>query len=119
MPYPVTLKQNTEFNRAYCRGKVKASPAMVTYVLKNRGLGCRIGITTSKKLGSAVERNRCRRIIRAAFSSIYPQCSGNYDIVFVARFKTKKLKSSDLIPIMQKHLTDLGVIRGSAGADNQ
>lgn len=53
MPYPVTLKQNTEFNRAYCRGKVKASPAMVTYVLKNRGLGCRIGITTSKS--SAVQ----------------------------------------------------------------
>ena len=115
----VTLKQNTEFHRAYGRGKVRTSPVLVTYVVKNRGLGCRIGITAAKKLGSAVERNRCRRIIRAAFSSIYPQCSGNYDIVFVARFKTKKLKSSDLIPIMQKHLTDLGVIRGSAGADNQ
>ena len=113
----VTLKQNTEFHRAYGRGKVKTSPMLVTYVVKIRGLGCRIGITAAKKLGSAVERNRCRRIIRAAFSSIYPNCEGNYDIVFVARFKTKKLKSSDLIPVMQSHLTDLGVIRGSAGAD--
>lgn len=117
MQKPVTLKQNTEFHRAYGRGKVKASPSIVTYVVKNRGQGVRMGITAAKKLGSAVERNRCRRIIRAAFSSIYPQCSGNYDIVFVARFKTKKLKSSDLEPVMRSHLTELGVVSGSVGAE--
>ncbi len=114
----VTLKQNTEFHRAYARGKAKISPMLVTYVVKNRGQGCRIGITAAKKLGSAVERNRCRRIIRAAFSSISPLCSGNYDIVFVARFKTKKKKSSDLIPVMRQHLTELGVIKDCAGANS-
>ena len=117
MQRAATLKQNTEFHRAYGRGKVKASPALVTYVVKNRGQGIRIGITAAKKLGSAVERNRCRRIIRAAFSSIYPECSGNYDIVFVARFKTKKLKSSALEPVMRQHLTELGVVKDGAGAD--
>ncbi len=117
MQKPVTLKQNTEFHRAYGRGKVKASPSIVTYVVKNRGQGIRMGITAAKKLGSAVERNRCRRIIRAAFSSIYPQCSGNYDIVFVARFRTKKLRSSDLEPVMRSHLTELGVVSDSVGAD--
>lgn len=117
MQKALTLKQNTEFHRAYGRGKVKASPALVTYVVKNRGQGVRIGITAAKKLGSAVERNRCRRIIRAAFSSIYPQCSGNFDIVFVARFKTKKLKSSDLMPVMHQHLTELGVVKDGAGVD--
>ena len=117
MQKALTLKQNTEFHRAYGRGKVKASPAIVTYVVKNRGQGVRIGITAAKKLGSAVERNRCRRIIRAAFSSIYPECSGNFDIVFVARFKTKKLKSSDIKPVMLNHLTELGVVKAEAGAD--
>ena len=117
MSRAVTLKQNTEFHRAYGRGKVMTSPFLVTYVVKNRGLGCRIGITAAKKLGSAVERNRCRRIIRAAFSSIYPECSGNYDIVFVARFRTKKLKSNDLEPVMRQHLTELGVVKDGAGAD--
>lgn len=117
MQKALTLKQNTEFHRAYGRGKVKASPMLVTYAVKNRGQGVRLGITAAKKLGSAVERNRCRRIIRAAFSSIYPQCSGNFDIVFVARFKTKKLKSSDLVPVMRQHLTELGVVKDGAGAD--
>lgn len=105
-----TLKQNVEFNHAYNRGKVRTSPVLVTYAVKSRGKGCRIGITASKKLGSAVERNRCRRIIKAAFSSVLPQCSGNWDIVFVARFKTKKAKSSELVPVMVKHLTETGVI---------
>ncbi len=109
----VTLKQNVEFNHAYNRGKVKISPLLVTYAVKSRGKGCRIGITAGKKLGNAVERNRCRRIIKAAFSSVFPECSGNWDIVFVARFKTKKAKSSDLIPVMVKHLTEAGVITGS------
>ena len=113
----VTLKQNTEFHRAYGRGKVRTAPGLVTYVVKNRGLGCRIGITAAKKLGCAVERNRCRRIIRAAFSSISPECSGNWDIVFVARFKTKKAKSTDLVPIMRAHLTELGIVRNRAEAD--
>ena len=117
MQKALTLKQNTEFHRAYGRGKVRTSPVLVTYAVKNRGQGVRLGITAAKKLGSAVERNRCRRIIRAAFSSIYPDCSGNYDIVFVARFKTKKLKSSDLEPVMRKHLTELGVVKDGAGAD--
>lgn len=112
----VTLKQNTEFHRAYGRGKVKTSPGLVTYVVKNRGQGCRVGITTAKKLGSAVERNRCRRIIRAAFSSLHTECSGNWDIVFVARFKTKKLKSCDLAPIMHSQLKELGVITARDGS---
>ena len=59
----VTLKQNVEFNHAYNRGKVRISPALVTYAVKSRGKGCRVGVTAGKKLGSAVERNRCRRII--------------------------------------------------------
>ena len=117
MQKALTLKQNTEFHRAYGRGKVRTSPVLVTYAVKNRGQGVRLGITAAKKLGSAVERNRCRRIIRAAFSSIYPDCSGNYDIVFVARFKTKKLRSNVLEPVMRQHLTELGVVKDGAGAD--
>lgn len=112
----VTLKQNSEFHRAYGRGKVKTSPVLVTYAVKNRGMGCRIGITVAKKIGSAVERNRCRRIIRAAFSSISADCSGNWDIVFVARFKTKKVKSTDLVPVMLSHLQELGIVKTGAEA---
>lgn len=105
------LKQNSDFRRAYGRGKSFSDPALVTYVLKNNRAGiCRMGITTSKKIGNAVERNRSRRIIRAAFRELAPQVKCGCDIVFVARSKTKFLKSTDIAVIMKKHLSKLGVI---------
>ncbi len=70
-----------------------------------------MGITTSKKIGNAVERNRCRRIIRAAFYEVSPLISGGYDFVFVARTKTIKLKSTDIKRIMLQHLKKAGVIK--------
>mgnify|MGYP002508557070 CR=1 FL=1 len=46
------------------------SPVLVVYVLRNHKQTVRIGITTSKKIGNAVLRNRSRRVIREAFMSI-------------------------------------------------
>lgn len=70
-----------------------------------------MGITTSKKIGNAVERNRSRRVIRAAFRDNLPLIKGGYDIVFVARSRTKHLKSTDVSTIMRKHLSKAGVIK--------
>lgn len=86
--------------------------------MKNRAGICRIGITTSKKLGGAVERNRCRRIIKEAYRHLAPLCSGGWDIIFVARTRTLRKKSTDIEVIMHGVLTELGVIRQSA-APNQ
>ncbi len=72
---------------------------------------CRIGITVSKKIGNAVERNRCKRIIRAAYRQVLPQINGNFDFVFVARSKTKYLKSTQLEPILTELLQKAGAIK--------
>ena len=106
-----TLKQNSDFHRAYGRGQSAVSPVLVTYALPNKTGSCRVGITASKKIGTAVERNRCRRIIKAAFSSLSSECAGGQDLVFVARFKTKNAKMQDVAAVMREHLVSLGVIR--------
>lgn len=105
----LTLKLNKEFKRAYGRGKSFVHPGVVTYVVKNR-LGCiRIGITTGKKLGNAVSRNRARRVITAAFRECLPHLGGGYDIVFVARVRTPSLKSGQIKAGMEAHLRSAGV----------
>ena len=108
-----TLKLNTEFHRVYARGKSIPSQAVVTYALRSRvrGSGCRVGITTSKKIGNAVERNRCRRIIMAAFSSLSAELSGDWDLVLVAMHKTKYLKAPDIEKALRQQFTALGVIK--------
>ena len=109
----LSLNENTAFQRVYHRGKSSAGPALVVYVLKNRVGICRVGITTSKKIGNAVERNRSRRIIRAACQSVFRdyELSGNYDIVFVARAKTKYLKSHKVEKSMIECMKEVGVIK--------
>ncbi len=109
----LSLNENTAFQRAYYRGKSCAKPALVVYALKNRVGICRVGITTSKKIGNAVQRNRSRRIIRAACQSVFRdyEITGNYDLVFVARGKTKYLKSTALEKVMAECLKEIGVIR--------
>ena len=106
-----TITDNCDFRRAYTRGKAYTNPALVTYVIRNRAGICRVGITASKKIGNAVQRNRARRVIRAAYLALPEGVSGGYDIVFVARTKTIGRKSTELTPVMEKHLRSAGVIR--------
>ncbi len=105
------LKLNKEFRRAYGRGKSFVHPAIVTYVFKTKLEECRIGITTSKKIGCAVERNRARRVISAAFRSCQKLEIEPCDIVFVARARIKKFKSTEIAPVIEQHLREAGVLK--------
>lgn len=105
----MALKSNTEFRTLYYRGRSRVHPALVTYVRKNRLGTPRVGITTGKKLGKAVQRNRCRRVIREAFRQQQPSVTGGWDIVFVARGRTLALKSTQIAEVMARHLQELGV----------
>ena len=79
----------------------------MTYASKSGAKGTRIGITASKKIGCAVERNRAKRVIRAAFSQLEGRINGSYDFVFVARTKVKMQK---VLEQMEQHFKALGVI---------
>lgn len=107
----LTLKENYRFQRAYKRGKSFVSPTLVTYIIKNNTNNLQIGITTSKKIGKAVQRNRCRRIIRAAFCELLPLIKSGYDIVFVARAKTPFVKSTDILNAMKNHLQQANILK--------
>lgn len=103
----VSLKLNKEFKRAYYQGKFKAHPFLVTYMIKNRKVNPRVGITTSKKIGCAVKRNRARRIIKSAYREILSEKELNfngYDLVFVARKDTVLKTSKDIKRIMKKQI---------------
>ena len=107
----VSINQNRDFQRAYAKGKSFVSPILVTYVLKSRRNAVRIGITTSRKTGNAVRRNRSRRLIREAFRSLSREVGPGYDLVFVARARTPLTKSPDVRHAMAQHLKSAGVLK--------
>ena len=86
-------------------------PALVVYVFKNKTKKNRVGITTSKKIGKAVQRNRARRVIRAAYMENCDLLQNGYDFVFVARGKTPFVKSTDLAKVMKKLLEKANVLK--------
>ncbi len=108
-----TITGNRDFQRLYRRGRSFVSPVLVTYALKNKNNNLRIGITTSKKVGKAVARSRCRRVIRAAFYNCGADMNAPYDIIFVARTRTAFVKSYEVEKYMREHLSSLGIIKAS------
>ena len=103
------LNQNRDFRRIYAKGRAFVDPALVTYVLKNKQGYVRCGITASKKIGCAVERNRARRVIREAAREVLPGVSRGVDLVFVARSRKVRLKSTDVARVLRRHLNEAGL----------
>ena len=105
----VAMCRNNDFRRAYVRGKSYVSPVVVVYVMKNRLKTVRVGITTSKKVGNAVQRNRARRVMKAAIDEHLDYNIGGYDLVFVARGMTPRLKSWQLSSVVAKLFAQAGL----------
>lgn len=100
----IKIKENRDFRRAYAKGKSLVSPYAVVYILKNRSGDTRLGITTGKKIGNAVSRNRAKRVITAAFRSLVPRIASGYDFVIVARPRILTVKSTAVAVSLSKLL---------------
>lgn len=76
------ISENHLYKKAYRSGNRKASHTLTVYVLRDKASGLlkkrnpmkmtlnRIGISASKKIGGAVQRNRAKRVIREAYRMI-------------------------------------------------
>ena len=104
-----TICKNKEFSRVYSRGKSYVHPQLVLYVAKNRVGHTRIGLTATKKVGGAVQRNRARRVMRAALCEHLSQNVGGYDIILVARTRTPYLKSTQVSRTLSRLMQKAGL----------
>ncbi len=110
MKYTV-MNENHMFRRVYRYGKSFVSPSLVCYVMKSgRDKKSQYGITSSKKIGCAVKRNRARRVIRAAYRELAPRVKTGYCLVFVARTRTAYVKSWSVKREMKEQLQKAGVL---------
>jgi ribonuclease P protein component len=60
----------------------------------------RLGVTTTRRLGNAVVRNRARRLVREAYRKHQEALPGGFDFVVVVRHKLLALKSTELEPVL-------------------
>ena len=101
MKYTVKIKENKDFVNLYKRGKYTVGKVVTIYYRKNNKGATRLGITTGKKVGNAVVRSRCRRIIRAAYQACENDFPKGWDYIIVARPGCGNVKSTDIGNFLQ------------------
>jgi ribonuclease P protein component len=105
------LKKNHEFKRLYNKGKSAASQCAVVYCRRNGSSENRLGITVSTKLGGAVQRNRIRRRLKEVYRLNEEKFSAGYDIVLVARMKSRYIGFSELEASVLSLFKNLKIIK--------
>ena len=55
------------------------------YYNSSKNKNVKIGISVSKKVGGAVQRNRARRVIREAITPFLENINKNFNIIIVAK----------------------------------
>lgn len=82
------LSRSGDFDRVYRDGRSHANRYLVLYSFP-RGEAApdqvRLGISVSRKVGGAVERNAVKRALREAFWALDHELPADYDFVLVAR----------------------------------
>lgn len=82
------LSRSGEFDRVYRDGSSQATRHLVLYSFPRRDdeqSDVRLGVSVSRKVGGAVERNRVKRTLREAFWTLSDQLPPKHDFVLVAR----------------------------------
>ena len=82
------LSRSGEFDRVYRDGSSHATRYLVLYSFPRSDeeeRGVRLGVSVSRKVGGAVERNKVKRTLREAFWELADRLPPRNDFVLVAR----------------------------------
>ena len=122
----IAIRENHLYQKAYRNGKRFVGSFVAVYVLKDYAAGRlrkehpqkryvnRLGLSVSKKLGGAVERNRAKRVIRAAYAPLCPRLRTGFLIVISARSAILGVKSTDVEQELTVAFSKLDLLRSSA-----
>ena len=102
------ITERSDYVKASRGRYIKTSSLFLQKVKRDDKKIPRYGVTASKKIGIAVERNRAKRRIRHAIKEVLPKYGKNgYDYVVVATTKTNKVSWKTVLNDLEMALREI------------
>ena len=118
----VAIREHHLYNKAFKLGKRYVGKYVAVYVLRDYAAPKlrnahpqkifvnRLGLSVSKKLGGAVERNRAKRVCRAAYDTVKELLRTGNLIVISPRLSILSVKSTDVAAELETAFAELGLL---------
>ena len=101
------IRRPAEFRSVLARGSRVSNSHMNVVATSNNRSRSRIGLSVSKRVGSAVTRNLIKRRIQTAFANI---CNGGgWDLVVIAKPPSSSVSYGELYAGIETLITRLGI----------
>ena len=107
------LRSREDFARLSAKGRSRSDRLLVVRFVANARDHDRYGISTGRRLGGAVQRNRVRRRVREILRHAPNETGHGWDVLIVARAPAVDASFDELRAALERML---GAIRGSMKA---
>lgn len=109
------LTRSADFDRVYRQGRSHGNRYLVLYTFPRSEEGePRLGVSVSRKVGGAVDRNRVKRLLREAFDACGASLPEGHDVVVVARPDARELAEREGLAGIRAALDELVEKAGTA-----